>query len=86
MPGSANNTHLSDTRNDTHQDSPRQNKTLLTGSTILKVMHTRELNPEAEISTNPDADSQRIREKLRISNLDSHVHWRKRYFKWSVCT
>ena len=32
VPGNANNTHLSDTRNDTQQDSPRQNKTLLIGS------------------------------------------------------
>ena len=74
MPGNANNNHVSDTRNDTQQDSPRQHKTLLIGSSILKGIRTRGLNPEVEISTNPCADSNRILEKLRKSNLDSYAN------------
>ena len=74
VPGNANNTHLSDSRNDTQQDSSRQNKTLLIGSSILKGLRTRGLNPEVEISTNPGADSKRILEKFRKSNLDSYAN------------
>ena len=63
VPGNANNNHVSDTRNDTQQDSLRQYKTLLIG--ILKGIRTRGLNPELEISTNPGADSKRILEQTQ---------------------
>jgi len=47
----------------------------LIGSSILKgTRGTRGLNPEVEISTNPGADSKRILEKLRKSNLDSNAN------------
>ena len=45
VPVNANNTHLSDSRNDTQQDSSRQYKTLLIGNSILKGIRTRGLNP-----------------------------------------
>ena len=45
VPVNANNTHLSDSRNDTQQDSSRQYKTLLIGNSILKGIRTRCLNP-----------------------------------------
>mgnify|MGYP000246454374 FL=1 len=44
------------------------------GSSILKGIQTRGLNPEVEISTNPGADSKRILEKVRKSNLDSYAN------------
>ena len=75
VPGNANNTDVLDTRNDAQQDSLRQYKTLLIGSSILKGIRTRGLNPEVEISTNPGADFKRILEKkLRKINLNSYAN------------
>ena len=65
---------LASMNNDAQQDSLRQYTVLLIGSSILKGICARGLNPEVEISTNPCADSKRILEKLRKSNLDSYAN------------
>ena len=58
-----------------HHRIVQDNTKLLIGSSILKgTRGTRGLNPEVEISTNPGADSKRILEKLRKSNLDSNAN------------